>query len=69
MMPHILIVEDDARLASVLTKGLGESGFTTTHSPDAETALTLLHSHPFDLALIDVMLPKMNGIGLTRERK
>jgi len=69
MTPHILIVEDDARLASVLTKGLGESGFATTHSPDAETALTLLHSHPFDLVLIDVMLPKMNGIDLCKKVK
>lgn len=69
MVARILIVEDDNRLADALAKGLAESGFLPTRAPDAETALTLLRSQPFDLVIADIMLPKMNGIDLCKTIK
>lgn len=69
MTARVLIVEDDNRLADALAKGLSESGFLPTRAPDAETALTMWRSQPFDLVIADIMLPKMNGIDLCKTIK
>ncbi|MDW8466834.1 MAG: response regulator transcription factor [Chloroherpetonaceae bacterium] len=69
MDARILVVEDDERLASVLTKGLSEAGFAVERVADAETALERLSATSFALLLVDVMLPKMSGIELCRKLK
>src|SRR5687767_13434049 len=58
---RILIVEDEARLADSVARGLREEGFIVERSGDGEDALHRLRNEPFDLAILDVMLPKRDG--------
>jgi two-component system copper resistance phosphate regulon response regulator CusR len=58
---RILIVEDEARLADSIARGLREEGFVVEISGDGEDALYRLRNEPFDLAVLDVMLPKRDG--------
>ncbi len=60
-MARILIVEDEARIASFLAKGLTADGFTTTVASDGITGLDLALSGDFDLVVLDVGLPRMDG--------
>jgi two-component system copper resistance phosphate regulon response regulator CusR len=55
-------VEDEAKTASYLRKGLREAGYTVEHAPDSETGLHLATSSPFDVIVCDVMLPGVSGI-------
>ena len=57
----ILIVEDEARLADSVARGLREEGFLVETSGDGEDALHRLRTEPFDLAILDVMLPRRDG--------
>jgi DNA-binding NtrC family response regulator len=61
-MPAILIVEDEAKMRRLLELNLGDDGFTTFSSEDAETGLKLLRENPIDLVLTDLKLPGMNGL-------
>jgi DNA-binding response OmpR family regulator len=58
---RILIAEDDTRITSFLEKGLRAAGYTTTHAGDGETALLLARSGAFDLVILDIGLPQMDG--------
>jgi DNA-binding NtrC family response regulator len=61
-MPAILIVEDEAKMRRLLELNLGEDGFTTFSTGDAEAGLKLLRENPVDLVLTDLKLPGMNGL-------
>jgi len=63
---RVLLVEDEHRLSSVLKKGLEEDGFAVDTAFDGEEGLFLAQSEDYDLILLDVMLPKMDGIELCR---
>jgi DNA-binding response OmpR family regulator len=58
---RFLIVEDEATLAEVLARGLREHGYAVDFAYDGEKALQLAESEPYDLIVLDVMLPKLNG--------
>jgi two-component system copper resistance phosphate regulon response regulator CusR len=58
---RILIVEDETRLAGSVARGMREEGFIVEVSSDGEDALYRLRTEPFDLAILDVMLPKCDG--------
>ncbi|MCK0093211.1 response regulator transcription factor [Rhodococcus sp. HNM0563] len=60
-MSRILIAEDDPRIVAFLDKGLRAAGYTITHAGDGETALLLARSDAFDLVILDIGLPKMDG--------
>ncbi|MGN5240069.1 MULTISPECIES: response regulator [unclassified Rhodococcus (in: high G+C Gram-positive bacteria)] len=60
-MSRILIAEDDPRIVAFLEKGLRAAGYTITHAGDGETALLLARSDAFDLVILDIGLPKMDG--------
>jgi two-component system OmpR family response regulator len=64
---RLLLVEDDAKTASFILKGLKESGYAVDHVSDGETGLHMALSEPYDAAIIDVMLPKLDGLALIRE--
>lgn len=64
MEKHILIAEDDPDIIEVLCLYLNNAGFTTTCAIDGEQALELVQKEQFSLALIDIMMPKMNGYEL-----
>jgi two-component system copper resistance phosphate regulon response regulator CusR len=58
---RILLVEDEVRLAETVARGLREEGFIVEVSADGEDALHRLRADPFDLAILDIMLPKQDG--------
>ena len=63
-MKQILIVEDEARIAAFIAKGLKAKGYTTTIAEDADTALAMPFSYEFDLALLDLGLPGQDGLSV-----
>lgn len=69
MLAHvrILVVEDDAKIASFITNGLRQSGFAVDPCGDGRAALDLASGAPYDAAVIDVMLPGLDGLSLVRE--
>ena len=56
-----LIVEDDPTLAGFVSKGLREAGFVVDHAPDGTTGLELARQEPHDVAIVDLMLPGIDG--------
>ncbi len=64
MKPYmrILLVEDERRLSNVIKKGLVEDGFAVDTAFDGEEGEFLAESESYDLILLDVMLPKVDGI-------
>lgn len=61
---RILLVEDDSKIAAFVTKGLKEAGFAVDHAVDGEAGLHLALYEPYDAAIIDIMLPKLDGLML-----
>ena len=61
---RILFVEDDAKIVSFVVKGLEAAGFAVDHMSDGESGLQMALLQPYDLAIIDLMLPKMDGLTL-----
>lgn len=66
-MSRILIVEDEARIASFLEKGLRANGFATEIAADGEDALTRMRIGSFDLLILDLGLPGKDGFEVLRE--
>ena len=58
---QILIIEDETKIAEFLAKGLNESGYLASFAHDGLTGLKLLQEKNFDLVILDVMLPEMDG--------
>ena len=63
-MKHILIVEDEPDIQELLCAYLRDAGYGTTAAGDGVAALELFQSCPFDLVLLDLMLPKIDGFGV-----
>jgi two-component system OmpR family response regulator len=61
---RILVIEDDLKIASFIIKGLRASGFAVDHATDGEDGLHLALTEPYDTAIIDIMLPKLDGLSL-----
>ena len=59
-----LIVEDDQTIADFVTRGLREAGFVVDHAADGTTGLGLAGTGGYDVAIVDLMLPGMDGISL-----
>jgi len=64
---RILLVEDDMRTASFIVKGLSQEGFAVDHAPDGEEGLLMALVEPYDAAIVDIMLPKLDGLTLIEE--
>jgi two-component system phosphate regulon response regulator OmpR len=64
--PHLLVVDDDARLRELLRRYLSDNGFRVTVAADAAEARSTLASFSFDLIVLDVMMPGESGLELTR---
>jgi len=60
----ILLIEDDPRTASFILKGLRQEGFAADYAADGEEGLHLAQETPFDAAIVDIMLPKLDGLSL-----
>ncbi len=61
---NICIVEDDSGIADFLKKGLKEAGFAVDHAPSGETGYDLMSSREYDAAIVDIMLPGIDGLTL-----
>jgi two-component system phosphate regulon response regulator OmpR len=64
-VPHVLVVDDDARLRALLQRFLTEQGFRVSAAGDAAAARKALSSMEFDLLVLDVMMPGESGLDLT----
>jgi len=64
---RLLLVEDDKKTATFLVKGLQRAGFAVDHASNGEDGLHLALTEPYDAAVIDLMLPKGDGLSLIEE--
>jgi two-component system OmpR family response regulator len=61
---RILLVEDDLKIASFIVKGLKAAGYAVDHAVDGDKGLQLALTEPYDTGIIDIMLPKLDGLAL-----
>ncbi len=66
---HILVVDDERSIRRLLRLYLTEAGFTVTEAGDGRTALEQLRQGGIDLVLLDLMLPEMDGLTVTRHMR
>jgi DNA-binding response OmpR family regulator len=66
MTPHILMIEDDARLARMVGEYLTQSAYSVAHAGDGAQGLAALQERPPDLVILDLMLPDMDGLEVCR---
>ncbi|MDQ6672377.1 MAG: response regulator transcription factor [Chloroflexota bacterium] len=64
---RILVVEDEHKLASVLKRGLEEHGYAVDAAYDGEDGLALATAEPYDLIVLDIMLPGLDGLSLCNQ--
>jgi len=64
---RILLVEDDSKIASFIVEGLKDAGFAVDHAADGEDGLDLALTGSYDAAIVDIMLPKRDGLALIEE--
>jgi DNA-binding response OmpR family regulator len=67
MTERILVVEDDARLADMLSEYLGQAGFRVIVAPLGRAALECLSTAEYDAVVLDLMLPDMDGLDVCRQ--
>lgn len=64
---RVLVVEDDKKIASFIVKGLKEAGFAVDHASNGEDGIHLALQESYDTAVIDIMLPGLDGLSLIEE--
>ena len=64
---RLLLVEDDEKIASFIIKGFRAEGFAVDHAEDGENGLHLALTEPYDAAIVDIMLPKLDGLSLIQK--
>ena len=63
----ILLVEDEAQVAGIINRGLTENGYSISVAPDGNLGLQMALENNFDVLILDIMLPGMNGVELCRQ--
>ena len=63
---RILIVDDDTFLLKLIEVNLGQEGYSVSTVADAETGFTLVENNPYDLVVVDLVMPGMNGFQVAR---
>lgn len=66
-MIKVLLVEDEASVASFVNRSLTEAGYEVSIAMDGDTGWQMIAGYPFDVILLDVMLPGINGLDLCRK--
>jgi adenylate cyclase len=65
----VLVVDDDSLNRMLLTTNLQQQGYTVTSARDGKQALELLHAQPFDVVLLDLLMPEMDGYQVLAKMK
>ncbi|MBW0177849.1 response regulator transcription factor [Sediminibacterium sp.] len=63
----ILLIEDEAAVVSLIERGLKEKGLEVSVAMDGNTGLQMIRDHHFNLVILDIMLPGMNGVQICKE--
>jgi two-component system, OmpR family, response regulator len=63
---RILVVEDDPKIASFVTKGLQEAGYTVDQATTGDEGIALAMSTPYSAAVVDLMLPELDGLSVIK---
>lgn len=63
---NLLLVEDEPNVVSVVSRGLADEGFTVSVAPDGQIGLEMATNNHFDLMILDIMLPGINGLELCK---
>ena len=66
---NVLLVEDEPGVANVIKKGLTENGYNITVAPDGNIGFDIVTSYSFDVIILDIMLPGINGVQLCRKMR
>jgi two-component system OmpR family response regulator len=66
---RILLIEDDLKIATFIIKGLKEAGFAVDHAKDGKQGLDLAITEPYDAAIVDIMLPKRDGLSIVDQMR
>ena len=66
---RILVIEDEAKVASFVRRGLEAEGYRVDIAPDGEVGLTQAFDHEYDLVILDGMLPKRDGLSVLQEMR
>ena len=61
---RLLLIEDDQQIASFIVDGLKQAGFAVDHAADGESGLHMALTMPYDAAIVDLMLPRLDGLSL-----
>ena len=64
---RVLVIEDDNKIASFIVNGLKQAGFATDHSANGEDGLHLASTQHYDAAVVDLMLPRLDGLSMIEE--
>lgn len=64
---RVLLVEDDPAISDITARGLGQAGFRVTTELDGRQSLVRFRQDPFDLVILDLMLPSLSGLEVCRE--
>ena len=67
MTPRILLIEDDPRLAGLVTEYLGEAGFVVSTAATGRAGLDRIGREPYDAVVLDLMLPDIDGLEVCRQ--
>ena len=67
MTPHILVIEDDPRLAGLVSEYLGEAGFVVSTAATGRAGLDRIGREPYDAVVLDLMLPDIDGLEVCRQ--
>jgi DNA-binding response OmpR family regulator len=66
---RVLVVEDDTKIADFIVAGLRQAGFAVDRASDGDEGLQFALTEPYDAAVVDVMLPKLDGLSLIEEMR
>ncbi|HET6585096.1 MAG TPA: response regulator, partial [Nannocystaceae bacterium] len=64
---RVLLIDDDARLHELLERYMADNDVALSHAPDGQRGLTMLDGGGFDVVLLDVMMPKLDGLAVLRK--
>lgn len=67
LMKKIILIEDETSVVSFIKKGLQEKGYEISVAFDGRTGVQLVQANDFDLVILDIMLPEMNGLDVCKE--